>query len=350
MSKHTLYIGSFQKSDTAPIHRCEFDNGSGEISLGEVYYDTRPSWLCKAKESNKIFFVREAENIGDAYGGGIGCFFDETQSPVLSNIGASGPCHLCEDGGNLYLACYREGALVQLKWLYDGFSQDVKIIRHEGKSVNPMRQNQAHPHFSLFTPDGKFLVVCDLGLDKILLYPYEKEKGIVGEAITHSAPEGSGPRHAVFSRDGRYLFVVTEMGGTVLSYQYDGLGGLVLVSELDAMPKDALDGEVQCAAIRLSPDGNELIVTERRSGSIVFFAIGKNGSLLREGAVRSAACPRDAVFSPDGKWLLVACQQADVINVYSYVGDISVPVSSRVRLMADCKLSENSAPCCLLFV
>ena len=349
MSKHSLYIGSFQKSDTAPIYRCEFNHGSGEISLREVYCDTRPSWLCKSKESESIFFVREAEKIGNTYGGGIGCFANEMKKTKLFHIGASGPCHLCEDGNNLYLACYREGALAQLKWLGDGFSQDVTIIRHAGKSINPLRQNQAHPHFSLFTPDGKFLVVCDLGLDKIFLYPYQRERGIVGEAITYSAPAGTGPRHAVFSHDGKYLYVVTEMGGTVLTYEYDTQGVLHFISEHVVMAEGELDGEAQCAAIRLCPDGNELMVSERSSGSIVFFTLEKNGTLTRSGVIKTEACPRDAVFSPDGKWLLTACQKADLIQVYSYNGDLSSPVSSRVKLQSTLKLPENSEPCCLLF-
>ena len=350
MSSLPLYVGSFFGSDKAPIYRCEFNSDSGDITICEEYRDSRPSWLCKAENSDRLFFVREAESIDGVYGGGVGSFFGDMQSPVLLGIGASGPCHLCERDGNLFLACYREGALVEARWLGEDFCREVKIIRHEGSSVDPVRQSQAHPHFSLFTPDGKFLVVCDLGLDKIFFYPYDRACGISGEPIAYPTEEGRGPRHAVFSADGRYLYVITEMGGTILAYEYDGLGGINLISEITVMLRSEMGGEAQCAAIRLSPTGEELIATERRSGSIVFFAVDKNGMLSREGVLPTDAFPRDAVFSPDGRWILVANQQADTVGVYSYSADRSIPLKSRVKLHKSVKLPENSAPCALLFV
>ena len=348
-SKRTLYVGSFLNSDNAPLYRCGFDCNSGEIEILEECRTSRPAWLCKAGENGGVFFALEAEKIDGVYGGGIGHFTDKMQSPRILNIGAVGPCHVCEDSGNIFLSCYKEGALVQVKYLSDAFSQDVKIIHHKGSGVNPVRQNMPHPHFSLFTPDGKFLAVMDLGLDKILLYPYTKEEGIAGEPMNCSAPAGSGPRHAVFSRDGKYLYVVTEMGGTVLTYEYNGAGGLKLIHELAVMLESEIGGEPQSAAIRLTPDGRGLIVTERRSGSIVFFSLDENGKPTRLGVIKTEACPRDAVFSPDGRWLICACQQADALCVYSYEEESKETISERVSLKACLKLPENSAPCCILF-
>ena len=115
------------------------------------------------------------------------------------------------------------------------------------------------------------------------------------------------------------------------------------------MPENEVNGEPQCAAIRLNPDGSELIVTERRSGSIVFFSVEKSGKLSRAGIVKTEACPRDAVFSPDGKWLLTACQQADSVCVYSYAKAASATISTRVKLQSTITFPKNSAPCSLLF-
>ena len=350
MSIYTLYVGSFLNSDKAPIYRFEFDSERGTASLREEYNDYRPAWLHAAEGSDRIFFVREAESIGGIYGGGIGCFKGNMQSTALLGIGAAGPCHVCERDGNLFIACYSGSALVQARWLGDGFSPEVRIIHREGGSVNPTRQDRSHPHFSFFTPDGGYLGVCDLGLDKILFYPYSSETGTLGEPILHSAPDGRGPRHAVFSADGRHLYVITEMGGTVLNYEYDGSGGLKLISEHAIMLPHEIDGEPQSAAIRLSPSGKELMATERRTGDMVFFSIDESGELTREGTIPTDNFPRDAVFSPDGKWILTACQGADTVGIYSYSSDTSIPLAERVKIKETLTLPKDSAPCALLFV
>ena len=350
MATYTLYVGSFYNSDKAPIYRFDFDSESGSAVLREEYRDFRPAWLCTSEDGKRIFFVREAESIGGIYGGGIGCFTDGMQSPALLGIGAAGPCHACERDGNLFIACYSGSALVQAKWQGDGFSPEVRIIHREGGSVNPTRQDRSHPHFSFFTPDGGYLGVCDLGLDKILFYPYSRETGILGEPILHSTPEGRGPRHAVFSADGKYLYVITEMGGTILTYEYDGRGGIELISELPIMLPHEIDGEPQSAAIRISPDGRELMATERRTGDMVFYSVGESGELTREGAIATGDFPRDAIFSPDGRWIITACQGDDTVGIYSYSSDTSIPLSDRVKLKAVLNLPKDSAPCALLLV
>ena len=140
------------------------------------------------------------------------------------------------------------------------------------------------------------------------------------------------------------------MGGTVLNYEYDGRGGLKLISEHTLMLPHEIDGEPQSAAIRISPDGGELMATERRTGDMIFFSVSEDGELTREGTVSTGDFPRDALFSPDGKWIVTACQGDDTVGIYSYSSDTSIPLSDRVKLKTILNLPKDSAPCALLFV
>ena len=351
MSCHNLYIGSFQNSENAPITRCEFDFANGDIRCLDSISAFRPSWLSAVSDSDKLLFLEEANEINGKYGGSVG-MLDVSGLKMnitsVKSIGAKGPTHISVFGRFAFLSCYSEGSLVQVEFSESGEFSSVKEYRHSGSSVHPIRQTAPHVHFSLISPDNRYLAVCDLGIDQILLYPIDSEKGIVGAPIINHTPAGAGPRHAVFSKDGRFLYVVTEMGCSVLVYEYSSSGILTLKQTVSTLPKD-ISVNSQCGAIRLSPCGNELFVTNRGVDNIAFFKVEPDGNLTPSGSVNTELWPRDAVFSPDGNWVICANQKSDSLNIYSYGSDMSIPFSERVRPEKIIRLPKNSAPCCLLF-
>ena len=117
-------------------------------------------------------------------------------------------CHLCKSDNDIYCVNYVSGSVIKMP---------DKLCVHEGKGVDPIRQESAHTHFVTLTPDKRYVLVTDLGLDKIFIYTKDLE--LVGEINT---PKGHGVRHLVFSDDGKTMFAVNELASTISAFSYDG--------------------------------------------------------------------------------------------------------------------------------
>lgn len=212
-------------------------------------------------------------------------FFGEIQSTK----GCVG-CHLCADHNNLYAVNYISGSV---------WKSPDKVVQHTGKSVHPTRQDKAHTHFVTVTPDNKYLLVTDLGMDKIFVY--DKHLKAVNSV---DVPSGAGPRHLAFSEDGKLCYCADELSSTVSVYRYEN-GSLTYLSSYSALPADFKEQNTT-AAIRYK-DGY-LYVSNRGHNSIVCFkAVGENlelQSITDCGGVG----PRDFIITDD---LLICTNEND---------------------------------------
>jgi 6-phosphogluconolactonase len=164
------------------------------------------------------------------------------------------------------------------------------------------------------THDEKFLALCDLGMDKVLLYPYSAKYGLSTNAKEIICPPGSGPRHLTFSACGCYIYVLTELSNTILSYRYNK-DDIHLIQEISTLPAD-YNGFSSAAAIHLSPNGLYVAVSNRGHDSIAIFKITDDGRLIFSNHIKTGKDPRDFRFSPCGKWLLSANQNNDSITIF----------------------------------
>ncbi len=110
-------------------------------------------------------------------------------------------CHLAVDGDDVYVANYSSGSVTKL---------GHPPVCHEGRGVNPLRQEKAHCHCTVFSPDKQFVLVCDLGIDTVFVYDRD-----LNEISRAKVPDGEGCRHLVFSKDGKFVYVENELGGSV---------------------------------------------------------------------------------------------------------------------------------------
>ena len=349
MSRYEIFIGSFSKDENAAILRCRMNGETGEIKVVGRTPARRPSWIELNGEKDRLISISETDDFKGCYGGGAEIYqVNDEELSLMSSIaiGARGPTHFCFNEKLMIAACYSEGAIVRMKLNKDAFSGEAELIRHSGASVHPIRQNKPHPHFAAFTKDGNQLLVCDLGTDEIILYPADGE-GNLGKAQKFCAPKGSGPRHAAFSADGRFVYVVTELDCSVLTFSCTS-EGLKLIQAIKP-PKAAGLEPNQCGAIKINGNGNELMVTNRGPDSISFYSINKEGLLTYEGDVPTANHPREAVISPDGNLILSLGLKSCDVWVYSYSNDTSRPLSSRVTLLKRNSLPDGSNPSALAF-
>lgn len=249
------------------------------------------------------------------------------------------PCHLCVKDNHIFVANYSDGSLSIFETDKSGnIKPSYQSIHHFGKSVNPSRQKQSYIHFNSITPDNKYLAVCDLGLDKVFLYPCSIETGLSTSAKIIECPPGAGPRHLTFSNDGKYLYVLTEMGNTVLVYKYNGGNNIELLQEISTLPI-GISCESTAAAIHISPDGKLLGASNRGHDSIAIFNMQDNGELVFSKHLMTGKEPRDFRFSPDGKWILSANENEDSVTVYKIENGDFIQTGS-IRL---------PEPVCILF-
>ena len=215
--------------------------------------------------------------------------------PVHGTISAHILCHR----GQVYTANYLSGTTTRMP---------DRLLAHNGHSVNPERQDCSHPHCVTPTPEGDFLCVNDLGTDCIYVCKAELE-----EVSRVCLPAGCGPRHLVFSPDGRYAYCANEMGASVsvLSYEY---GKLTLLGTVSALPP-GFDGPASGSAIRLSPDGRRLYLSLRQHNSVCVMDVA--GAQVRP--VSWIPCggnsPREIWL--EGKYLLCANENSHNIQVIS---------------------------------
>ncbi len=261
----------------------------------EDYYPCdRPMYA--ALEGNRLFVLLRQPFDGNERGG---CFSVDLGLKNATAVRATDgvvPCHLCVDG-DCYIANYVSGNLVKL---------GKKSVRHEGKGVNPARQSQAHTHQALLSPDKKYVLCCDLGVDT--LFCYDGELNLVSKA---KIADGYGLRHAVFSNDGNYIYALSELRPALHIFSFEG--GIVALKGKVEIPceKENADG----AAIRLSKDGKKLYVSLRQENALVVAAVEGEKIKLLQKTDCGGDGPRD--FDITEHQLIVANQKSNGVTVYA---------------------------------
>lgn len=243
-------------------------------------------------------------------------------------------CHITLLQREVVVADYTSGTLTLYPLDKEGNVEGApRLLKFDGSGPH-RRQKSPHIHSSALSPDGKTLAVVDLGTDRV--YCYAVKGGRVAEQIsTITTPAGSGPRFSVFSPDGRYLYVLTELSDEVLAYctsSNDLIGRYPLSSE---NPEGG-------AHIALSPDGRYLYASLRVSSTsraheikvsdgVAVFKCLKNGKLKNLYYQPTGGHPRHFAISKDGKALVVACRDDDAIELYPLNSKSGLPDGKMTR-------------------
>jgi 6-phosphogluconolactonase (cycloisomerase 2 family) len=236
------------------------------------------------------------------------------------NILGDGPCYVSYHAPSktIYTANYSSGSITVFKTNADGSLQPAtQHIVYSGSSINTSRQEKPHAHCAVVSPDNKYLYVSDLGTDIIHRHSILKDGNLSEKPVDFQVEPGNGPRHIVFNAKGTHAYSINEMKGTVdvFSVLQGNLKRIqTLIADTVQTKEDHGSG-----AILLSPDGKWLLVSNRvTSDQVVVFAVQKNGSLIKKHHVEVTKKPRFFRFDEMGKFVLVAGQDSDKLQIFSF--------------------------------
>jgi 6-phosphogluconolactonase len=317
-----LLVGTYTQKGSKGIYVCHFDTATGKaIELSHTNNISNPSFLSISKDHQTVYAVNE-----DIEGGVSSFSFKNNNLKLLQQIPTKGahPCYITisPDQKNVFVANYTGGNIVQFYRFADGRLSTVRqLIQHVGSGLNKERQEKAHVHGAFFNPEGNYLFTPDLGMDQITAYPYKASANPVlqaDKAIVLSSTPGAGPRHISFSKNGKLLYAIEELTGTVTVFQFEK-SKVTKLQTLATHPDD-FKGQPGSADIHLSPDGKNLYVSNRGSeNNITKLEVLENGLLNTKNIhyfSTKGSKPRNFTISNDGKWLLVANQDTDNIVVF----------------------------------
>lgn len=319
-----LLLGSYNTPDQETIQLYSFNQENGSFAkVSGTKGVANPTFLCTNADETVVYSVGEYDEPEKANMNALHFNKDngtlELFSTKSNNAGA--PCNITLNPEGDYLLCanYWGGSMTYYPLAKDGSLQDPLEIKYEGSGPHP-NQTQPHGHAVNFTPDNKYVLVNDLGLDCIHVYPlnqrtaydsiplFDQEKG-----YDVKVDAGAGPRHLCWAPSGKYAYVISELSGQIFTLSYEN-EKLDVVSSLVA---DTIQGGGS-ADIHITKDGKFLYASHRLKGDgISIFSVNEaTGELKRVGYQPTGIHPRNFALTPNDKYLLVACRDTNEVQVF----------------------------------
>lgn len=356
--KYLMYVGTYtlEGSTSKGIYVYRYDAASGKVtSIGLAAQTTNPSFVAVSPNHRFLYAVNEVGNYKGEKSGAVSAFaIDRTSGKLtlLNEVASKGadPCYITVDktGKYVLVANYTGGSVAAFPILADGkLGEPSAFIQHTGHGPNTERQEGPHAHSIDMSPDNRFAIVDDLGLDETLVYKFDPAKGTLtpnNPPFAKSDP-GAGPRHFAFHPNGKFAYRINEMGNTVSVLAYDAAGGVLQpLQTISALPKD-FTGQDDDAEIEVHPSGKFLYASNRGHDSITVFAIDANTSKLTlvEYASTKGSSPRNFEIDPSGSLLFAANEKSDNIVVFKID-------QKSGRLTPTGKVFDISQPVCVRFV
>ena len=328
-----VYFGTYtgEKSTSRGVYVSRLDGTTGALTPPELVAETpNPSYLAVHPTSAWLYAANEVRSFGDKETGSVSAFAVDRTTGRLSPLnqessGGRGAVHLIVDnsGRNVLVANYGGGSVAVLPIGSDGALKPASaFVQHTGSGFDPRRQSAPRAHSINLDPGNRYVYVPDLGIDKVMIYRFDGERGalVAGDPPFAAVRPGAGPRHFAFHPGGRFAYVINEIDVTLTAFTADSTRGAL--SELETVSTLRLGEAVQpgysTADVQVHPSGRFLYGSNRGHDTIVVFAIDpKSGRLsyIEHESTRGSG-PRAFGIDPTGRYLLAANQRSDSVVVF----------------------------------
>jgi len=321
-----LFAGTYTSGKSKGIYVYQFNSNTGDVQwVSNTDSCVNPSFITLSPDGNYLYAVNET---GKTIPGHVSAYAFNKENGKLRFMnqqlsGGDDPCFITTDTSGKWaiVANYSGGSLAAFPININGsLNHYSQLIQHKGKSINKQRQEKAHVHSTFFTPDYKYVLAPDLGMDKTMTYKFNAalHKPLLPAVVpyTNSIP-GSGPRHIVFHPNNKFVYIIEELSGTVKACSYKN-GILKPIQTIATHPSDYKE-QPGSADIHISPDGKFLYASNRgNENNIAIFSINNNSGRLTSVGYHATGGvqPRNFIIDPSGNFLLVANQASDNIVVF----------------------------------
>jgi 6-phosphogluconolactonase len=324
--QYLVYVGTYTtKTSSKGIYSFHFDTATGQLTAIGVAAETPdPSWVAVHPSGKYAYAANEAGKAST-----VTAFAVDAESGKMTQLNqmpalGEDPCYMSFDktGKYLLVANYTSGTVAVFPILADGrLGEHTAMVKDQGAlGPNKERQEAPHAHWIQTSPDNRFALVADLGLDEVLVYKFDAISGTLtpNEPAFAKLKAGSGPRHVVFYPNGKFVFAVSELSSTATSFAYDPQKGtLKELGAASTLPR-GFSGRNDVAETAVQQNGKFLYVSNRGNDSIAIFSIDPgNRTLAPAGGISTGGKePRHFAIDPSGKYLLAENQHSNNIVIF----------------------------------
>ncbi len=348
-----IFVSAFKSGEEGAIHAYRFDSTNGQLKLLHRTTNIENPFFTAISPNGEFLYAIDAKQFGSKEHEFVASYEIQGRDGKLKRLNrqssrGTASCYLDVDatGKTVVVANYSSGSLASMPVREDGsLGEIVSFVQNSGSSVNPQRQKEPHAHCIVISPDNRFVLAADLGIDKVLIFELNAATAEIKPNAAQpfaELPPGSGPRHLIFHPNGKRVYVINEIKNTVTYFDYaKETGELTQQQTISTVPKN-FDGISHTADLKITPDGRFLYGTNRGHDSIAIFRIAEDGRLSLVTIEPSLGKgPQNLLITPDGRWLLCANMPGDNVAVFAINAStgglkstgvpISIPMPSCIR-------------------
>ncbi len=326
-----FFVGTYTNDNrSAGIYSVSLDEKSGELGQPELAAKcSNPSFLALSPDGTRLYATAEVPSADGTQQGGLRAFhvtqgkgaLTEFSALPLAASGTSTHVSVSPDGKAAFSVHYNAAWVASVRLDAQGaLFERASLLTHAGKTgPNTKRQEKPHAHSIILSPDGRHAYVCDLGLDLVQPYLISPTDASLKALAPAASEPGDGPRHSRFSHDGRHLYVVNELTGSMGVYLRDTQEGTLSRLQTVSLLEPGFTGSNTSAEVQLHPNGRHLYATSRGPDIITVLERSEQDGLLKvlQRLPSGGRHPRHFALSPDGRWLVCANRDTDSLNVFA---------------------------------
>ncbi len=322
------------------IHLFHVNRATGAMTPAGIHeLGTSPSCLALNTSGTRLYSANETDRVGARKEGTVSAFAihrADGRLDLLNTVrsGGAGPTFVSvhPSGRYVLVANYFGGSVAVLPILPDGRLGAATDIKNDAGKLGPTRATSAppgsfaysghdrtHAHMIQADPSGRFVLHTDLGLDRIFVWKFDEQKGVLtpNDPPAVALPPGDGPRHFHFHPNGRWFYSIQEEASTIVLFDYDAATGRLASRQTISTLPPGFGGTNFCSEILVAADGRFIYAGNRLHDSISIFSIGQDGTLTFVGEEWTRGnYPRSFNFDPTRQFLSCCNQRGDNIAVF----------------------------------
>ncbi|MDP1562429.1 MAG: lactonase family protein [Pirellulaceae bacterium] len=355
-SDPVVFVSAFNSGDEGAIHAYRFDSATGQLKLLHRTTDVENPFFLAVSPNGRFLYSIDAPQFGGRNNEFVAAYAINEHDRRLTRLNrqstrGTASCYLDVDatGKAVVVANYSTGSVAALPVLADGsLGEASSFIQHAGSSVDPKRQTGPNAHCIAISPNNRFALAADLGIDKVLIYNLNPDTATITANETQpfaTLPPGSGPRHLTFHPNGNHVYLINELSNTITWFDYGAAAGTLQSRQTVSTLPPEFTGTSHTADLKITPDGRFLYGTNRGHDSIAIFRIADDGRLDLISIVPSLGQgPQNLLITPDGRWLLCANMPGNNLVVFAIDANtgrltpagepVSLPMPSCIRWLS----------------